>query len=75
MFGIRSAVAAASAGQILAKAHTPPLMRTYEIIYRLKTGNSGQQRTTIQASDQMTARRIFEQQNSGCIVEVCREAR
>jgi hypothetical protein len=50
-------------------------MRKYEIIYRLKTGNSGQQRTTIQASDQMTARRIFEQQNPGCVVEVCREAR
>jgi len=50
---------------------TPP--RQYEIVYRLKTGNSGQQRTIIQASDPATARRIFEQQNPGCVFQACRE--
>jgi hypothetical protein len=48
-------------------------MRTFEITYRLKAGNSGQQKTTVQAPDPRTARRIFEQQNPDCVFESWRE--
>ena len=52
-------------------------MRTFEISYILKnSSNSATQRTTVQASDMFTARRIFEQQNPGCrIVSTLREIR
>ncbi len=43
-------------------------MRKYEIIYRLKTGNSGQQTTIIEASNSFTAHRIFEEQNPACVL-------
>jgi hypothetical protein len=46
----------------------PTLPRKYEITYRLLKGNSPQQRTIIQASDPGAARRIFEQQNTGCAI-------
>ena len=42
------------------------VMKKYEIAFRLIKGNSGQQKTTVQASDSFTARRIFTQQNPGC---------
>jgi hypothetical protein len=45
---------------------TPP--RKYEITYRLLTGNSGQQKTIVCATDHHTARKIFEQQNAGCAI-------
>lgn len=42
-------------------------MRSFEISYILKnSSNSATQRTIIQASDTVMARRIFEQQNPGC---------
>jgi hypothetical protein len=41
-------------------------MKKYQIAFRLVKGNSGQQMTTVQASDSFTARRIFNQQNPGC---------
>lgn len=51
-------------------------MRKFEIIFRLKNSSSaGQQRTIIQASDPFTARKIFEQQNPGCVFEGCKELR
>lgn len=52
-------------------------MRTFEISYILKnSSNSAIQRTTVQASDTIMARRIFEQQNPGCkIVGTPREIR
>jgi hypothetical protein len=44
-------------------------MRTFEISYVLKnSSNSTTQRTTVQASDSVMARRIFEQQNPECRV-------
>ena len=48
---------------------------TFEIRFRLKTGNSGQQRAIIQASDPFTARKIFEQQNPGCVFLAWKELR
>ena len=49
----------------------PP--RKFEITYRLKIGNSGQQQTVVLASDPATARRVFEQQNPGCVFGACRQ--
>jgi len=49
----------------------PP--RKFEVTYRLKTGNSGQQRMIVQASDPGTARKIFDQQNPGCVFQSYRE--
>lgn len=44
-------------------------MRTFEICYVLtNSSNSATQRTTVQASDSVMARRIFEQQNPQCRV-------
>jgi hypothetical protein len=52
------------------------VMKKYEIAFWLKKGNSGQQKTTVQASDSFTARRIFTQQNPGCrIISVPIEVR
>lgn len=52
-------------------------MKTYEIAYMLKTSsNSATQRITVQASDSVMARRIFEQQNPQCkIASTPREIR
>jgi len=51
-------------------------MKKYEIAFRLTKGNSGQQKTTVSASDSFTARRIFNQQNPGCkIISVPTEVR
>jgi hypothetical protein len=52
------------------------VMKKYEIAFRLIKGNSGQQKTTVQASDSFTARRIFTQRNPGCkIITVPTEVR
>jgi len=45
-----------------------PAQPSFEITYMLRTGNAGQQRTLIQASSLDTARRIFQQQNPGCVI-------
>jgi hypothetical protein len=51
-------------------------MKKYEIAFRLIKGNSSRQKTTVQASDSFTARRIFTQQNPGSrIVSVPTEVR
>ncbi len=38
------------------------ITRTYEITYTLTGGNSGMQKTTVQASDTGTARKVFQAQ-------------
>lgn len=48
-------------------------MRTYEIRFYLKQGNSGQHATQVQASSVETARKLFEQQNPGCRVSMIKE--
>lgn len=52
-------------------------MRSFEITYMLKNSpSSPTQHAIIQATDPMTARRIFEQQNPGCkVVSAPREIR
>ena len=54
-----------------------PTMRTFEISYMLKTSsNSATQKATVQATDSVMARRIFEQQNPQCkVVSTPREVR
>jgi hypothetical protein len=49
-----------------ARAAYKAAMKKYQIAFRLINGNSGQQKTTVSASDSFTARRIFTQQNPGC---------
>ena len=44
-------------------------MKKFEIAYRLiKFSNTPQQKTIIVASDPGAARRIFQQQNPGCVI-------
>jgi len=45
----------------------------FEITYHLRVGNSGQQKAIIQATSLHTARRIFIQQNPGCVLNSARE--
>ena len=45
---------------------------SFEITCHLRTGNAGQERTVIQATSLDTARRIFTQQNPGCIIDSAR---
>jgi hypothetical protein len=47
--------------------------RLFEITYRLRIGNNGQQKAQIQATSLDTARRIFVQQNPGCVLISARE--
>jgi hypothetical protein len=42
---------------------------SFEITYHLRTGNAGLQRAVIQATSLDTARRIFAQQNPGCVID------
>ena len=44
----------------------------FEITYHLRTGNAGQQRAVIQATSLDAARRIFTQQNPGCVIDSAR---
>jgi hypothetical protein len=44
----------------------------FEISYHLRTGNAGQQKTVMQATSLDTARRIFAQQNPGCVIDSAR---
>ena len=48
----------------------PPV---FEIAYHLRRGNSGRQLVHIQATSLDTARRIFAQQNPGCVKDSARE--
>jgi hypothetical protein len=49
--------------------------RSFQVRFRLKTGNSPMQTVVIQASDVGTARKIFEQQNPGCQISDVKEVK
>jgi hypothetical protein len=46
-----------------------PPSPAFEITYHLRTGNAGQQRAVVQATSPDTARRLFIQQNPGCVLD------
>lgn len=50
-------------------------MKKHEVIFTLKKGNSGMQRGMVSASDLMTAKKIWEQQNPDCRLSSIKEVR
>ena len=48
----------------------PPV---FEIAYHLRLGNRGRQVAQVHATSLDTARRIFAQQNFGCVIDSARE--
>ena len=47
--------------------------QSFKISYHLRVGNSGQQKMVVQATSLDTARRVFVQQNPGCVLDSARE--
>lgn len=49
--------------------------RRYQITFRAKAGPINEMKVTIQASDSVEARRIFQAQNPGCQIMDCYEVK
>jgi hypothetical protein len=54
---------------LMSQAQAP----NFEIAYHLRLGNSGRQIAHVQATSLDTARRIFAQQNPGCVIDSAKE--
>ena len=62
-------------GMVSCAPYHSPMSQTpsFEITFHLRVGNSGQQKAVVQATSLDAARRIFIQQNPGCVLDSARE--